>query len=393
MYFVSPVVCSWKMPRKISRAERKRSGSRLSESHKIVPPHKRKKDTVEATSTSARKISGNTCVEDLQKHYRIVDFLLVFSTIAIFVKCAECGEKISFQSCSKEGLGFKIKVTCKKCRQPRYVQSSERIESGVYEINARFAFAMRVLGLGLAGCDKFCGLMDLASSFVAKSSFDSYVKKISESVQIVASAFFASAVEEEKEATCKANGIADTSELTVSGDVTWKKRGFSSMYGVASLIGHYTGKVVDIFVKSIYCHGCEVFKNKLGSAEYAEWLDEHTNSGQCKANHAGSSGNMEVEAIVAMFKRSVTNFGVRFRNYIGDGDSKTYTGIVNSKPYGENFLVNKKECIGHVQKRMGTRLRVLVNTSVVETETKTGKKLKGKVFLVEENLRLKPSIS
>ena len=65
---------------------------------------------------------------------------------------------------------------------------------------------------------------------------------------------------------------------------------------------------------------------------------------------------MEVDSIVEMFERSDTLHGVKYINYIGDGDSKTYAGIVNSSPYADT-VVNKKECIGHVQKRMGTRLR------------------------------------
>jgi len=47
-------------------------------------------------------------------------------------------------------------------------------------------------------------------------------------------------------------------------------------------------------------------------------------------------------------------------------------------PDREDFVINKKECIGHVQKRMGTRLRGLVKTSVVDTKTKAGKTVKRK---------------
>ena len=54
---------------------------------------------------------------------------------------------------------------------------------------------------------------------------------------------------------------------------------------------------------------------------------------------------MEIDAIVSMFKRSVANLGVRFRNYIGDGDSKTYTGVINAKPYGENFSINRRSAL------------------------------------------------
>ncbi|CAH0551117.1 unnamed protein product [Brassicogethes aeneus] len=177
---------------------------------------------------------------------------------------------------------------------------------------------------------------------------------------------------------CEANDVEEPSELTVSGDGTWKKRGYSSLFGVTSLIGYYTGKVFDILVKSSYCNDCKIWTNKLDSAEYEAWYEEHVDSGNCKANHSGPAGNIEVSAVIEMFERSVENLGVKFRNYIGDGDSKTYSGVVNAKPYGEDFLINKKECIGHVQKRMGTRLRELVKKHVVETKTKAGKTVKRK---------------
>lgn len=51
--------------------------------------------------------------------------------------------------------------------------------------------------------------------------------------------------------------------------------------------------------------------------------------------------------MIDLFKRSVEEFGVQYRNYIGDGDSKTYSGISEAAPYGDQEVV-KKECIGHV---------------------------------------------
>ena len=149
-----------------------------------------------------RKISTNKSIEeDFSKHYRIIDFVLVFTALTTLVMCGVCAGNVSFQSYKKEGLGFKIKVTCKNCKNPRYVSSSERIESGGYEINRRFIFAMRVLGLGLADCEKFCGLMDSASSFLTKSKYNTYINKICESVKKVASTLLAFAVKEEKQAS------------------------------------------------------------------------------------------------------------------------------------------------------------------------------------------------
>lgn len=74
-------------------------------------------------------------------------------------------------------------------------------------------------------------------------------------------------------------------------------------------------------------------------------------------NHEGSADKIEVDAIIEMFLRSDEKFGVKYDNYIGDGDLKTFEAILDKNPYGDDFLVSKSECIGHVEKRMGTRLR------------------------------------
>ncbi|GFX25746.1 uncharacterized protein TNCV_4337301 [Trichonephila clavipes] len=42
-----------------------------------------------------------------------------------------------------------------------------------------------------------------------------------------------------------------------------------------------------------------------------------------------------------------------------DGDSKTFSSIAQKKPYGDSVPIEKIECVGHVQKRMGSRLRKL----------------------------------
>lgn len=140
---------------------------------------------------------------------------------------------------------------------------------------------------------------------------------------------------------------------------------------MTSLIGYYSGKIIDIVVKSAYCKLCETWKKKLNTEEYNEWHDEHKNT--CTANHSGSSGKMEVDSVIEMFQRSLEKFGVMYKNYIGDGDSKTYSGILKAAPY-DNQEVVKKECIGHIQKRMGKRLRDCVNNNSETVENKKGKK-------------------
>ena len=91
-------------------------------------------------------------------------------------------------------------------------------------------------------------------------------------------------------------------------------------------------------------------------AEYEEWIENHAS--ECQANHEGSSDKIKVGAIIEMFMRSEELHKVKYRYYVGDGDSKTFKGILDHEPY-DKFSVLKIECVGHMQKRMGTRLRNL----------------------------------
>jgi hypothetical protein len=60
-----------------------------------------------------------------------------------------------------------------------------------------------------------------------------------------------------------------------------------------------------------------------------------------------------------MFKRSMElHDNVRYMKFVGDGDSKNYATILGDNPYSPD-VVEKLECIGHVGKRMGSRLRSL----------------------------------
>ena len=48
--------------------------------------------------------------------------------------------------------------------------------------------------------------------------------------------------------------------------------------------------------------------------------------------------------------------GLRYVSFIGDSDLSTFQTIKDAKPNGDDIIV-KKECVGHVQKRLGTCLR------------------------------------
>lgn len=95
-----------------------------------------------------------------------------------------------------------------------------------------------------------------------------------------------------------------------------------------------------------YCYTCKKSKGNI---------DTHF----CNKNFAGSSGAMEVEGAKRVFSRSEPTRKVRYKYYLGDGDSKGFQSVTSSKPYGDGFQIEKPECVGHVHKRMGGRLRRL----------------------------------
>ena len=60
---------------------------------------------------------------------------------------------------------------------------------------------------------------------------------------------------------------------------------------------------------------------------------------------------------------SVATRALKYKDMLGDGDSSTYSAIVESKPYGEDCVPNKLECVGHVQKWVGSRLLKLKSSN------------------------------
>lgn len=67
-----------------------------------------------------------------------------------------------------------------------------------------------------------------------------------------------------------------------------KQRGFNSKNAVVVIASPSTHKVIDVKVKSKYCHDCR--------GEVIE--------GYCQCNHKGSSGKMECDGLLELMKTS-----------------------------------------------------------------------------------------
>ena len=109
-------------------------------------------------------------------------------------------------------------------------------------------------------------------------------------------------------------------DIRISADGTWRRRGYSSSYGVVSGISLVTGKVLDVEVMSKECRECVAWKRKEGTEEFQEWWEGHQH--QCHSNFEGSSGAMDAAGCVAIFERSVEQYGLRYTEFLGDGAVK-----------------------------------------------------------------------
>ena len=104
------------------------------------------------------------------------------------------------------------------------------------------------------------------------------------------------------------------------------------------------------------CQRCQRRKDSDNQTEHLVWKAEHKD--KCKANYFGSSASMETVGVKKIFSRSQERYKLQYTEYFGHGDSKGFSEVqdVYTK---ENVEVVKKECVGHVQKRVGSALRKL----------------------------------
>ena len=114
---------------------------------------------------------------------------------------------------------------------------------------------MRALGHGHTGLSTFCGIMDLPPA-IAPSAYDKINDQLRDICSDTAQELMNRAVKEEVQLS------PPNTELTVSGDGTWRKRGFSSLKSVASIIGNRSGKVLDVVIKNSFCKPCSVWEKR-----------------------------------------------------------------------------------------------------------------------------------
>ena len=311
-------------------------------------------ESMKNDSASSRKIETILCSTPSSSEpitgYRFMNMELL-DTVFSALLCPECmtsSLKLKENMSMKKGLASCLYIKCMACGHVHQFCNSTRRDLN-FDINVRTVYAMRACGQGFAGLSTFVSLMDMPKPMTA-NNYDKIVNKLTDAAKYVAEETMKDACEELRLNT-NAGDILDTA---VSCDGTWQRRGYSSNNGVVSIISVKTGKILDIEAMNKVCKACGLkehlkYDDPLG---YAEWKEFHI----CSFNYQGSAGGMEPEGARRIWSRSIKTHKLRYNEFYGDGDSKGYEAVKNTY---EGLQVQKLECVGHVQKRVGTRLRAL----------------------------------
>jgi len=263
---------------------------------------------------------------------RIIDIDKVFTNILSELGCRKCRGETKISEVKYCGLSSQYQLTCKKCGVLKTFKNCLGVSDNPREseANRRFVYASQVLGFRHEGMNKFCALMDLPPP-ISYPTYKKTLDKVRSSVIEVSNQVMKDAIQEEID-------LSNSTDIAISGDGTWQKRGFSSKNGVVTAVGKNSVKAVDVEVMTTVCYGCNSYKGPKRGLEFEEWKEKHMP--QCSINHEGSAGMMEVTGMKRIFLRSPQR-GVRYSQYIRDGDAKTFSAVVESKPYGNDLIPQK----------------------------------------------------
>ena len=119
-------------------------------------------------------------------------------------------------------------------------------------------------------------------------------------------------------------------KATVSCDGTWQRRGFASKNGVATVLSVNPAgpaKVVDVRVASNRCDACSKAKSR-GSRRGLR----ATSQPAPRTTRAALARWSRPDGTLTIFRRCEDRHQLRYRGYLGDGDSKSFATVSKAAP-------------------------------------------------------------
>ena len=295
-------------------------------------------------------------LQNLQQHIQTITNHAAFCHSSTDEPSNEQHITVMINEKHRDGLSSLLTSQCSNCREEFPLQTSSRIKglSGkhCWESNIAAVWGQMSTGGGHSTLVETMAVLGVPT--MTKRSFIAAERKIGEWWWTLLKDSMKLAGEEEKAiAINKKKYDQGIPAITVIVDGGWSKRTHKHSYnaksGVGIIIGKETGKILFMGVRNKYCAVC------------SNGTDNNPRNHHCFLNWNGSSSAMEADIILEGFRKCYEQHGVRYIEFIGDGDSSVYPTLISSLPWG--FAIKKLECANHAVKCYRTALENLVNNN------------------------------
>ncbi|GFV96592.1 uncharacterized protein TNCV_3260561 [Trichonephila clavipes] len=159
---------------------------------------------------------------ETQSRYVIIDLNMLNDIFNNIAKCRYCDKSFCFDvaenKSNRKGLATSVSATCKYCGSGHTSMTSNTV-SDVYEVNLRFVYGMKCIGIGKSAAQIFCALMNLPPP---PAKFERLYTPIFKALETVSSRSMVNSVNEaviENE---------HNKNIAIAFDGTWQKRRHSS---------------------------------------------------------------------------------------------------------------------------------------------------------------------
>ncbi|KAF4528913.1 hypothetical protein B566_EDAN017330 [Ephemera danica] len=284
---------------------------------------------------------------------------------------------------NREGFRSVFNFQCKMCNGKYPVATENTTDRTKLDVNTSIVHGTMVAGGGLATINEIAMSLNMPS--MGPNTYQKVAVALSSVLQTIAKQVMQAAAAVEKNYAAAMGKITSDlkAKITVIADGCWPKRSYktnySSLSGVATIIGAYTKKVLYYGVKNKYCSICAQAKKKD--------MDPPTH--KCYKNWGSNQSSTSMEAAVVSegFCSSEAEYGLIYDQLIADGDSSVYKKIRDAKPY-KDTIVEKIECRNHLLRNFDSKLRNIASSSGRMQETGLFRK-----FINENRLRMRIAIS
>lgn len=268
---------------------------------------------------------------------------------------AHCQGAIKLIGESRNGLASILRGHCEVCEHTIVLETSKKVKGprgySRWESNLAAVWGQMATGQGHSQLEESMSVVGVP--VMTKASFIATERDIGERWKSELQESMAEAGREEKRLAEERGSFHEgVPAITVIVDGGWSKRSHKHSYnaksGVAIIIGKATGKLLHIGVRNKYCHACATGVPQKNHVCYKNW--------------SSSSSEMETDIIVEGFLQAEKVHGVRYMEFIGDGDSSVYPSLLQNVP-GWGYAIKKLECANHACKCYRGALEQLIQSN------------------------------